>query len=159
MQQTYNWRGELLEPAERATLERATPLAEKVAWWLDLLECYPIVRQEFVLPESHRGQGLEQQLYWLSGLSIWDECCSLYPGIAAAKDGYLPIGGCFGGSGNPYYIHVEEGPDPALYQIFHEGIEDRRDGRGEVLSDDAVGKVAPSLSWFMRHAQPGPAMD
>ncbi len=56
-----------------------------------------------------------------------------YPGLVVQKDGFLPVGGCQIGSGDPYFIRISEGAGGSLYQIYHDAVSDEDYSR-----DDAI---------------------
>jgi hypothetical protein len=51
-----------------------------------------------------------------------EEMKDFYPGIAAIKKKYFPIGKCMGGSGNPYFIKKEDDGKINIYRIPHEAV-------------------------------------
>ncbi|OHX63786.1 hypothetical protein [Flammeovirga pacifica] len=51
---------------------------------------------------------------------IEDACLNMYPGCAIFELGYIGIGEDPTGSGNPYFIKIDEGENPPLYQIYHD---------------------------------------
>jgi hypothetical protein len=51
---------------------------------------------------------------------IRSESIECYPGLAILPAGYINIGSCSGGSGDPYFISVDEGDDPPVYQVYHD---------------------------------------
>ena len=53
-----------------------------------------------------------------------DEATNFWPGIAVAKDGYVPVGSCLSGSGDYYYIRATDGAAGALYRIYHDAVEE-----------------------------------
>jgi len=50
------------------------------------------------------------------------EATELWPGIGVRKDGFVPVGGCAIGTGDPFFINVNDGPNGPLYQIDHERV-------------------------------------
>jgi len=63
-------------------------------------------------------------------LYIMDEAMSLqesteyYPGIGVRNHGYIPVAGCEIGSGDPYFININDGENGPLYCIFHDEVFD-----------------------------------
>ena len=47
-----------------------------------------------------------------------------FPGFVVQNYGFLPIGGCQIGSGDPFFIQVSEGAGGSLYQIYHDRVID-----------------------------------
>jgi hypothetical protein len=67
------------------------------------------------------GHGLE--LRWMSVDGILDEALNAYPGIAVVGMGYVPIGDCMLGSGDPYFLRLDGTEDPPLVRILHDMID------------------------------------
>lgn len=82
---------------------------------------------------------------WLDAKSIVEEAVELYPGIAAMKEGYIPVGSDLVGTGDPYFIRSSEYGDQALYQISHE----LADEDSESLLPGAVTIVLPKLEMLL----------
>ena len=61
------------------------------------------------------------------------ESTEAYPGIAIAKDGYLPVAGCGVGTGDQYCINVNDGIGGPLYLVDHE-----RAGHDDYNQSEAV---------------------
>ena len=51
-----------------------------------------------------------------------EEATNYYPGMFVRDDGYIPVASCDIGSGNPYFININEGENGALYCIFHDEV-------------------------------------
>ena len=51
---------------------------------------------------------------------IEDACLNMYPGCAIFELGYIGIGEDPRGSGDPYFIKIDEGENPPVYQIYHD---------------------------------------
>ncbi len=51
---------------------------------------------------------------------ILDEANEFYPGLAVKKDGFIPVAGCLQGSGDPYFININDGANGPLYRIYHD---------------------------------------
>ena len=69
-----------------------------------------------------------------------EEARELYPGIEAVKNGYLPIGTCMVGSGDPYFLKVADGKNPPVVRIPHDNPEE-------------VDSISPSLEAFLQSAR------
>jgi hypothetical protein len=85
------------------------------------IEHYPLVGMLFSLPEEQDDSGMGVELKWLSPKEILDESRHSYPGIPALSKGYIPIGACLEGSGDPYFIKAGE-ENPPLVRIMHESV-------------------------------------
>ena len=51
--------------------------------------------------------------------SVEHEARGAYPGIVVLRDGFVPIGGCSIGTGDPYFLNVLDGPAGPIYKIDH----------------------------------------
>lgn len=55
---------------------------------------------------------------------IYQEAEEAYPGIEVRKHGYVPVAGCSHGSGDPYFINIDDGKGGPLYRIYHDEVFD-----------------------------------
>jgi hypothetical protein len=115
---------------------------------LDWLRTYPLVGTEFSLSEDEDESGLGVDMKWLSPDQIISETVEAYPGILAGAAGYLPVGSCLAGSGDPYFLKTGSGDDPPLVRIPHEAAD--ADGHLDV---GLIEQVSPRLSDFLRKAE------
>ncbi|OUS23904.1 hypothetical protein A9Q98_14320 [Thalassotalea sp. 42_200_T64] len=54
-----------------------------------------------------------------------DEMYEYYPGIAVLDMGYIPIGSCMEGSGDPYFVKLNQNPENSnVVRIRHDLVED-----------------------------------
>lgn len=72
-------------------------------WFTETLQKYALSRVCLSIDEDNDKSGLGAELIWFTAEQIIDEALRAYPGIAVTKLGYLPIGGCMIGSGDPYF--------------------------------------------------------
>lgn len=56
--------------------------------------------------------------------NILDEANNFYPGLVVKNDGYIPVAGCSHGSGDPYFININDGEFGPLYRIYHDDVHD-----------------------------------
>jgi hypothetical protein len=75
---------------------------------LNIIQTYPLIGCNFVLPDLHDASGLGVDMIWMPPLDIVEESTKFYPGIAAKKYGYLPVGSCLIGSGDPYFMECNK---------------------------------------------------
>ncbi|RJG35753.1 hypothetical protein [Motilimonas pumila] len=61
-------------------------------------------------------------LYIMGESMSIQESTEYYPGMYVKSDGYIPVASCEIGSGNPYFINVNEGENGSLYCIFHDVV-------------------------------------
>lgn len=69
------------------------------------------------LDESEDLSGLGADFQWMSVEHMIEEGAETYPGIMAVPLGFLPVGMCSYGSGDPYFVSLHTG---ALVRIPHE---------------------------------------
>lgn len=72
---------------------------------------------------------------------IENELFDLAPGCFIAEFGYLCIAEDPTGGGDPYFINVNEGFNPPVYQIYHDISDD-----GKEILENGKEKIANSLS-------------
>lgn len=91
------------------------------------------------IPESEDLSGVGADIEFFDDRGIADETDNFYPGLIVKKDGFLAVGGCQTGSGDPYFIQISEGDGGALYRIYHDSVGDdgysREDAVAVVLRD------------------------
>jgi hypothetical protein len=93
-------------------------------YWTKFRDEHNLVGVEFEIPESEDRSELGANIEILDDAGILSEATELYPGIEAARHGFVPIGGCLIGLGDPYFIRSSEGAGGALYRIFHDMVFD-----------------------------------
>lgn len=65
--------------------------------------------------------GLGVELLWLTSAQIVSEATECQPGLSVGPAGYLPIGACAEGSGDPYFLDMRErSSDPPLVRVPHD---------------------------------------
>lgn len=137
-------RGRTLFESERDLLGEVAGLPLP-RWFLDLVSTYPLIESEATLDPEDDASGLGVEMLWLTPAAMHSEAIDAYPGIAAVRRGYLPVGACLLGSGDPYFLYLSaDNDDPPLTRIPHEGI----DAQDELMTA-AVEMVAPHLSDFL----------
>lgn len=105
-------------------------------YWQAFVESAGLTGGRTSIPEEKDQSGLGADIYWFSDEQAREEKEKFYPGIAVAKDGFIPVGGCDIGSGDPYFICVKDGAGGPLYRVYHDSV--RKDGYNR---DDAVAVV------------------
>lgn len=93
---------------------------------------------------------MEIDFQWMNTSQILSEALDCYPGKIALSLGYIPIGMCGIGSGDYYYLKIEDNTkeDPPLVQIFHHEINDNMK-----LTENAIKVVSSKLSTFLKSAE------
>jgi hypothetical protein len=130
--------GRQITAEERRELEQEFSADLDVGWLLDLMTEFPLAGTTFTLDETNPSE-IAVDMKWMAPADIREEGRELYPGLDAVKNGYLPIGICLIGSGDPYFLKVGDGKNPPVVRIPHD-------------SPEEVEAVSPSLEAFLRDA-------
>lgn len=139
--------GRTLSSDERQRLTDAIP--DYPGWLLDLLSTVPLVGLELGWQADDPDED-DDGLAWVrvsDGDGILRESLELYPGLDILPAGYVNFGGDAIGGGDPYFLPINEGEDPPLYQVYHDGGDDA----ATILAEGRV-LVAARLSDFFRMA-------
>jgi hypothetical protein len=115
-------------------------------WFLELLKKYPLAGVKFSLRADEDESGLGVDLKWYDAKEIVDEAMNYYPGLAVIKFGYLPVGSCLVGSGDPYFIKFENN-DPSIVRIPHDYLNE-----DDTYPVDKIEIVCNKLSIFFTNA-------
>lgn len=107
---------------------------------------YPLANSNLTLEESADESGLGVVMRWLLASDVIDEAQNAYPGIAASRNGYFPVGECLLGTGDPYFIRSGSG-ESGLYRIPHTAVDENG-----ILVEDRIERVSPSVEAFLRNA-------
>jgi 5-deoxy-D-glucuronate isomerase len=78
-----------------------------------------------------------------------DEATNCWPGIGVAPDGYVPVASCLIGTGDYYYINVNDGPGGPLYRIYHEAV-----GEHGYKANEAVAVVLSNYERLLEYVEP-----
>lgn len=113
---------------------------------VDFLTGTPVVGLTFAFDDSADQSGLGVDLRWMTPDQAVSEGTETYPGIAAVPLGFLPVGIDLGGSGDPYFVRLD---DLALVRIPHDAVRDRK------LLVGQVEVVSPSVEEFVDRASVG----
>lgn len=93
-------------------------------YWRTFVEQHHLVGREISVPDDRDVSGVGAEIEILDESGIQFEQTGLYPGIAVAAAGYIPVGSCSIGSGDPYFINVHDGEGGPLYRIYHDEVVD-----------------------------------
>ena len=61
------------------------------------------------------------------------EANDFYPGLVVKADGYVPIAGCVEGSGDPYFIRIQDQQPGPVYRVYHDLVHDENYDRGQAI--------------------------
>ena len=115
-------------------------------WYCDILETYALVGAQFSLAEGDDASDMGVELQWMTPKQSADESQETYPAIPAAKQGYVQVGTCLEGTGDPYFLRLGDSTDPPLVRILHDEVDD------DTLTEHAVEIVTPTLVEFFSKA-------
>ncbi len=91
-------------------------------YWKTFVEQHHLVGREISLPVEVDLSGVGAEIEILSEANILNEQTEAYPGIAVAPAGFVPVGNCGIGTGDPYFINVHDGEGGPLYRIYHDEV-------------------------------------
>jgi hypothetical protein len=92
-------------------------------YWKKFVENHNLIGQEIEFPWPGESD-LNAIIEILDYNAIKMEATEYWPGIGALKHGYIPVGGCAIGTGDPFFININDGEDGPLYKIDHEETTD-----------------------------------
>ena len=118
-------------------------------YWKQFVHEHDLVGREADVPEPDDLTGVGVGIEILSEDNAREEAEGALPGMAGARDGFVPVGGCSFGTGDPYFINVNDGPGGPLYRISHEDV-----GENGCGVQTAVGKVLDSYEALLRYVTP-----
>lgn len=114
-------------------------------WLMELLTRVPLCGLVLGVETSEGSHSVG----WNGVRGMRNESLEAYPGVAILERGFLNVASDFTGGGDPFFIAVDDGDDPPLYQVSHDVGEEA----GEILAAGRV-PVAESLSSLFLTAQP-----
>jgi hypothetical protein len=118
-------------------------------YWRQFRDSSNLLNREVEIPDTEDLSGVGADIEFFADDSIICEMNDAYPGIVVQKDGFLPVGGCQVGTGDPYFIQVSEGAGGSLYQIYHDAV--REDGYSR---EAAVALVLKDYRDILKFASP-----
>ncbi|MDH4471805.1 MAG: hypothetical protein QE487_04310 [Fluviicola sp.] len=114
-------KGEQVNEDQASMLKEHLNHLEVVNDWCFLITNNKLVGIHLSLDERNDESGFGVELQIMTPSQTIEESLELYPGISAVKEGFLPIGMCMSGSGDPYFIKKEK-DEIKLYRILHDSI-------------------------------------
>lgn len=93
-------------------------------YWQTFIEQHQLTGRELSIPVESDLSGVGAKIEILDERGISAEQTCIYPGIAVSKAGFVPVGGCCIGTGDPYFINTRDGEGGPLYRIYHEEVAD-----------------------------------
>ena len=104
------------------------------SYWREFREQFQLLHTEVEIPEEYDLSGVGADIEFYDDDTIVDSMTDSYPECIVNKDGFLPVGGCQTGSGDPYFINTSEGVGGKLYQIYHDMVFDETYSRAEAIA-------------------------
>ena len=116
------------------------------SYWQDFLMENNLEQAEIEFPWPNEDD-LTCDVELLSEGHAIQESTEYWPGIGVRKDGFIPVGNCSGGTGDPYFINTNDGKNGPLYKIDHERVSEEGYSR-----DDAVSIMLDNYSYLVKFA-------
>jgi hypothetical protein len=91
-------------------------------YWIEFIRSNNLSGKAASLSDQIDQSGVGVELSFLTNAQAVDEATNFWPGIGVSPDGFVPVGECQIGSGDYYYININDGPDGALYRIYHDEV-------------------------------------
>ena len=116
-----NLRGTRATDGDINFLQSRLPASLTPDWLMALLRGHPLGGVGFSLNADHDESGIGAELIWLTPAQIVSESVECQPGISVLSHGFLPIGACAVGSGDPYFLDLRNSSDdPPLVRVPHD---------------------------------------
>jgi hypothetical protein len=96
--------------------------ATQPKYWSDFLAAHDLVGREIEIPEGRDLTGLGAEIKVMADDTSREETDDFYPGVVVRADGFVAVGSCWAGSGDPYFINVHDGEGGPLYRIYHDAV-------------------------------------
>ncbi len=139
--------GGVLNGEGESMLRAALPVSLLPEWVIRLLQDWGLAGESFELSREDDQSGKGVDMRWQDAQDMVFEATDAYPGIVAIKEGYLPIGTCMKGSGDPYFLRVTDTIETSpVVRIYHDAIVNGS------LHETAVNVVSTNLEEFFRRA-------
>ncbi len=91
-------------------------------YWRQFISKNELAGCEAEVPEEADLSGLGIELEFLDEAGTKQEAEELYPGITVCRDGFVPVGRCASGGGDPYFINLRDGENGPLYRVYHDEV-------------------------------------
>jgi hypothetical protein len=128
-------RGRAFSAADIAQLRQCVDVPDELA---NILTSVPIAGVQCSLEADASGMSVAME--WMTLEHTLSEATEAYPGKLASKRGYVPIGDCLMGSGDPYFYRNEDG---AVVRIPHDAA------ASMTLNENMVELVATSVEQLL----------
>lgn len=113
--------------------------------WREFVERNGLSGKEADIPEVDDLSSVGACIEILNEQNARVESDELYPGIVVKAHGFVPVGGCAIGTGDPYFININDEQPGPLYRIYHDCVLDENYKR-----DEAIARVLNSYEEILR---------
>jgi len=116
-----NLRGTRATDGDIHFLKSRLPSSLTPDWLMAILRGRALAGVGFSLNEDRDESGIGAEIIWLTPAQIVSESVECQPGQSVLSYGFLPIGACAEGSGDPYFLDLRNSfDDPALVRVPHD---------------------------------------
>ena len=85
----------------------------------NLISKADIIGASFELSKTSDHSGMGVDMEWMSPAEQIDEAFTFYPGLVVVAKGFMPVGICMQGSGDPYFLRIED-EKWKIYRVLHD---------------------------------------
>jgi hypothetical protein len=117
-------------------------------YWIKFLDSHKLRGIEIEINEEQDLSEFGISLKIFNEMEITEEMNNYYPGIIVKNDKYIPVASCNYGSGDPYFINLNDGQNGKLYRIYHDEFLD-----DEYDKDSAIDVVLENYELLLKFKQ------
>ena len=85
------------------------------------------------LSEQDDLSGVGASIQFYNEADATSEANDCYPGLIVKADGFVPIAGSAEGSGDPYFIRIQDQQPGPVYRIYHDSVHDKNYDRAQAI--------------------------
>ena len=142
-----NLRGTRATDGDIHFLKAQLPVSLTPGWLMAILREHPLAGVGFSLSTDDDESGIGAEVRWLTPEQMVSENVECEPGRSVLSYGFLAIGACAEGSGDPYFLDLSNpSDDPPLVRIPHDYAVSAPYPR------DKIEVVTSSMSEFFRNS-------
>jgi hypothetical protein len=90
--------------------------------------------REIEIPNQNDLSGVGALIELFDEVNSIEESAGAYPGLVVKADGYVPIGGCAIGCGDPYFINLNDPRPGPVYRIYYDLVLDEKYDREQAIA-------------------------
>ena len=117
--QNYTLSGKKASQEELDSIGERFKFIDWITDYQDLLKTVNIIGASFELSEISDQSGMGVDMEWMAPADQIDEAFNFYPGLLVVEKGFIPVGSCLKGSGDPYFLRVED-KQWMIYRVLHD---------------------------------------